>query len=98
MSNTVLDQLNHLKTYYTGKGVFGKSAGLVKAVDDVSFTIEKGEILFGLVEESGCGKTTIGQNNPASCQTDGGRSKTVWQGSVFIGSERVKERRAQRSR
>ena len=45
MSNTVLE-VNHLKTYYTmKKGVFGKSAGLVKAVDDVSFTIEKERLL-----------------------------------------------------
>ncbi|RLL89888.1 hypothetical protein BG32_12665 [Mesotoga sp. HF07.pep.5.2.highcov] len=36
--------------YYTSKGV-------VKAVDDISFTLKKGETL-GLVGESGCGKTT----------------------------------------
>ena len=38
--------------YYTSKGV-------VKAVDDISFTLKKGETL-GLVGESGCGKTTTG--------------------------------------
>jgi len=42
------------------KGVFGKIAGNVKAVDDVSFTINRGEI-FAIVGESGCGKTTTAQ-------------------------------------
>ncbi len=39
---------------------FGKGAGVKKAVDDVSFDIKKGEV-FGLVGESGCGKTTTGR-------------------------------------
>ncbi len=42
------------------KGVFGTRAGTVKAVDNVSFSIRKGET-FGLVGESGCGKTTTGK-------------------------------------
>ncbi len=41
-------------------GVFQKKVGQVKAVDDVSFTIHRGETL-GLVGESGCGKTTVGR-------------------------------------
>jgi oligopeptide/dipeptide ABC transporter ATP-binding protein len=55
-----------LKTYfYKGKGMlskaFGKGLRIVHAVDDVSFTIEEGET-FGLVGESGCGKTTVGRS------------------------------------
>jgi peptide/nickel transport system ATP-binding protein len=42
------------------KGVFGKTSGYVKAVDDVSFEVHPGETL-GLVGESGCGKTTLGR-------------------------------------
>ena len=39
---------------------FGRGAGMKKAVDDVSFEIKRGEV-FGLVGESGCGKTTTGR-------------------------------------
>lgn len=48
-------EVSHLKKYFTASG-----GGVVKAVDDVSFTIYKGETL-GMVGESGCGKTTCGR-------------------------------------
>jgi oligopeptide/dipeptide ABC transporter ATP-binding protein len=41
-------------------GVFAKTQGYVRAVEDVSFTIEEGETV-GIVGESGCGKSTIGR-------------------------------------
>ncbi|MEW9577729.1 ABC transporter ATP-binding protein [Bacillus toyonensis] len=60
MSEPLLEVKN-LKTYFPIKGgIFSRTIGHVKAVDGVSFTINKGEV-FGLVGESGSGKTTIGK-------------------------------------
>ena len=54
-----LVDVRHLKEYFTVKsGILNKLQ--LKAVDDVSFTIDEGETL-GLVGESGCGKTTVGR-------------------------------------
>lgn len=54
-------KVNHLKVYYPVRGGFFKRVvGHVKAVDDVSFELKEGET-FGLVGESGCGKTTTGR-------------------------------------
>ena len=51
--------IRNLKVYYPIKtGVFKRTTGYVKAVDDLSLTVYKGETL-GLVGESGCGKTTL---------------------------------------
>ncbi|WP_226667560.1 ABC transporter ATP-binding protein [Metabacillus litoralis] len=60
MSELLLE-VNGLKKYFpiTG-GVFGKKTGEVKAVDDISFFVKKGETL-GIVGESGCGKSTTGR-------------------------------------
>ena len=56
---TPLVDVRHLKEYFPVNTGFFKSVPL-KAVDDVSFTIQRGETL-GLVGESGCGKTTVGR-------------------------------------
>ncbi|WP_048602648.1 ABC transporter ATP-binding protein [Rubeoparvulum massiliense] len=54
-------EIRNLKKYYPIRGGFFRGhIGDVKAVDDVSFTIHKGETL-GLVGESGCGKSTTGR-------------------------------------
>ena len=57
-----LVQVHHLKKYFpiTRGIIIQRHVGDIKAVDDVSFNIYKGETL-GLVGETGSGKTTIGR-------------------------------------
>jgi len=60
-ANGDLIEVRNLKKYFpVGGGVFGVGSEAVKAVDDISFTIRRGET-FGLVGESGCGKSTTGR-------------------------------------
>jgi oligopeptide transport system ATP-binding protein len=60
MDKQPLLEIQDLKMYFPlRKGFFGGKVSYVKAVDGVSFSIEKGKTL-GLVGESGCGKTTVG--------------------------------------
>lgn len=62
MSNHPLLEVKQLKTYYTAKkGLFNLNKEVVQAVDDVSFSINSGEVL-GLVGESGSGKSTLGRS------------------------------------
>lgn len=59
--NHLLLEVKNLSVYFpTKKNFLGKTLGYIKAVDDVSFEVYKGETL-GLVGESGCGKTTLGR-------------------------------------
>ncbi|MDE7039269.1 MAG: ATP-binding cassette domain-containing protein, partial [Lachnospiraceae bacterium] len=64
-SNEKLVEVRHLKKY------FKVSKGLLHAVDDVSFYINRGETL-GLVGESGCGKSTTGRTLIRLLEADGG--------------------------
>tara|TARA_B100001964_G_C14248986_1_gene608902 strand:- start:1505 stop:2485 length:981 start_codon:yes stop_codon:yes gene_type:complete len=62
MDKQVLLKVRNLKKYFpvTSGIIFQRETGSVKAVDDISFDIFKGETL-GLVGESGCGKSTVGR-------------------------------------
>ena len=58
---TKLLEVNDLRKYFPiQKGIFQRTIGYVKAVDGISFDVQRGETL-GLVGESGCGKTTAGR-------------------------------------
>lgn len=61
-TDNVLLDVKGLKKYFplTGSGVFRKTVGYIKAVDDVTFKVRRGETV-GVVGESGCGKTTLGR-------------------------------------
>jgi len=61
MMDQSLIEVRNLKKYFPIKtGLFNRVVGHVKAVDDVTFSITRGET-FGLVGESGCGKSTLGR-------------------------------------
>ena len=59
-SGNILEVQNLVKHYAIDSGILSRGKGMLKAVDDVSFSIKHAETL-GLVGESGCGKTTIGK-------------------------------------
>ena len=61
INNPPFFEIDRLKTWFPVKrGIFSRTVGFVKAVDNVSFAINRGETV-GLVGESGCGKTTLGR-------------------------------------
>jgi len=61
MTEQIVLKVEDLKVYFpVKKGLFKRTSGHVKAVDGVSFALKRGET-FGLVGESGCGKTTTGK-------------------------------------
>jgi len=61
-TNGELLKVENLKTYFPiRKGLLRRTAGFIRAVDGVSFSIKKGRTL-GLVGESGCGKTTVARS------------------------------------
>ena len=83
MSDTLV-QVEHLQQYFPAGG-YGKNKKYIQAVDDVSFTIARGETL-GLVGESGCGKTTTGRTLLRLYEPTGG--KFVYDGETVFDVEK----------
>ena len=69
-TDTIL-QVRHLTKFYTKKGMFSSKSTTVKAVDDVTFSLKKGQV-FVLAGESGSGKSTIAKLILKSIQADSG--------------------------
>ena len=66
-------EVKNLKKYFPlDKNLFGTPSRYLKAVDDVSFSVEKGKTI-GIVGESGCGKTTLGRTILRLYDCDGGQ-------------------------
>ncbi len=69
--NNIL-QVEHLKKYYIKKEIFSSKSSTVRATDDISFYLKKGEVLV-LAGESGSGKSTIAKLILKSIQPDSGK-------------------------
>ena len=85
MTAPLLEVRDLTKHFAVRKGLFGRTTGHVRAVDGVSFTINRGETL-GLVGESGCGKSTTGKTLLKLLEPDGG--SILFDGSDITGFDR----------
>lgn len=93
LPDDILLDVRNLKTYYpVVGGVLRRRTGWVKAVDDVSFAIKRGETL-GLVGESGCGKTTIGRSIIRLLKPVGGQVLFEGQDILKLPSDQMKKAR-----
>ena len=98
---TLLLEVRNLKTYYPiHAGILRRQIGNVHAVDDVDLTINRGQ-KFGLVGESGCGKTTLGrtilrlEKATAGSVTMDGEDLLAMRGQAL---RRMRRRRGRRTR
>jgi len=87
-------KVENLKTYFPiRKGLLRRTVGYVRAVDGISFGIEKGQTL-GLVGESGCGKTTVARSIVRLVPATAGQ--VVFEETDVLSADRVRLRRLRR--
>ncbi|MBA7671682.1 Oligopeptide transport ATP-binding protein OppF [subsurface metagenome] len=93
-TDNYLLKVENLKTYFPiKKGLLRRTVGYVRAVDGISFGIEKGQTL-GLVGESGCGKTTVARSIVRLVPATEGQ--VVFEQTDVLSADRVKLRRLRR--
>src|SRR5262245_25109617 len=86
-------RVQNLKKYFPiRRGVLSRVAAYVKAVDDVSFDIKKGET-FGLVGESGCGKTTTGRAVLRLIEPDAGNLRFDGEDLLSLSASELRRKR-----
>jgi len=86
-------EIRNLKKYFpVRRGVLSRVVSHVQAVDDVSFTIRKGET-FGLVGESGCGKTTTGRAVLRLIEPDSGEIRFEGADMLRLGARALRDLR-----
>ncbi|MCE9619970.1 MAG: ATP-binding cassette domain-containing protein [Planctomycetes bacterium] len=94
MNSKHLLEVRDLKTWFpVRRGILQRVTGHVKAVDGVSFTLDKGETL-GLVGESGCGKTTVGRTLLRLVEHAGGQA--IFEGKDIFAMNSAELRQARR--
>jgi peptide/nickel transport system ATP-binding protein len=91
-ANGPLLAVEDLQVGYPVRGVFGKTRRHIMAVQDVSFQIQKGET-FGLVGESGCGKTTLGRALLRLVPAMGGKIWFEGRDVLSLGSSQLRQLR-----
>jgi oligopeptide/dipeptide ABC transporter ATP-binding protein len=87
-------EIKNLEKLYLGRGFLSRRRSAVRAVDGVSLDIDRNTI-FGLVGESGCGKTTLAR---ALLYLDPPTAGEVWFGGTLLGELSSRELRSHRKR
>jgi len=89
-SSPIILEAKNIKKYYpSATNFFGRPTAFVKAVDNVSFVLRKGESI-GLVGESGCGKSTLGR--VLLCLDDATSGSAIFEGQDLFSMEKKKLR------
>ncbi len=87
-------EIKKLEKLYYGRRLFGRQRSAVRAVDGVSLTIDR-DTVFGLVGESGCGKTSLARS---VLYLDPPTAGEVWFNGVLLGELSAQELRSHRMR